>query len=337
MTFPSRRIVASVGLVLLGLAAQVGAAAAVNSTSSASNQAASIEHRLGISSWMVGTTPSNARQVFHRAELQPLTFSIGVDLLSEHRQEFTTEAVRVTLPKGLSWGPRGPSPKTLWSRDGHWSFVPESQSCDIERTAATCKASGVPNGTSSFGWIFDVRAAAPGQYTLHAEVVPPTDGLNQVPRGKDTPAATDLIVLVGNRSGKVAASGLTLYRPPGRPSFVFASLTVRQGGLPVWGTLLICTNDFPGQRAYRGPVVFRIKPEDDSLHFALGFAQCLSGFNNKRYLGKTMTGSVELRVGETRVVRSYSVRIGPGSKLLAPHGAVVSTRRQFPTTYLRIP
>ena len=110
---------------------------------------------------------------------------------------------------------------------------------------------------------------------------------------------------------------LTLTRP--RPSFVYAEAPLRQGGQPVAPQGVTCTQSFPSEPGFgnrKGPGQWRP-----------GTARCAYVFNNGRYEGKTMAGSVSVNVGTTRLVRKFTVRIGSGTSLSAAKGAVVSTKR----------
>jgi sugar lactone lactonase YvrE len=304
--------------VLMSMTTPFGGGARVASATGA------VDHRLGINNWMVGTTRSKVDKVYRGAELKPLKLAVGLDLISEHGESVaTTETVRMTLPKGLTWGARPALNRTM--RGGvpdYWSFTPETQGCTVEGQVATCQAVGVRSGTALFGWILDVEAAAAGKYTIHGEVVPPTDGRNRVPRGAQTPASADLNLILGERSGAVTVSKVSLYRPPNRPSFVYASADVKQGGIAVRADSLSCTTDFPTERSFGGP---KVLTSGGRLPLPpLGVASCPHVFNNARYTGKVMTGVMEFTVGKTKVTKKYSVRIGPGSFLSGAKGAVIS-------------
>ena len=129
--------------VLASMTTPFGGGARVTSSSAA------VEHRLGINNWMAGTSRSQVKQLYRGDELKPLKFAVGIDLISEHGEsEPTTETVRMTLPKGLSWGSRPAWNRTM--RGGapdYWSFTPESQSCTVAGQVATCQAVGVPHST----------------------------------------------------------------------------------------------------------------------------------------------------------------------------------------------
>ena len=279
-----------------------------------------VEHRLGINNWMVGATRSQAKKVYRGIEIKPLKFAVGLDLISEHGSAPTTETVRMALPKGLSWGPRVASPRTLWPNGvpDYWSFTADSQSCTVAGQVATCRAVGVPDSTNLFGWILDVEAAAPGKYTIHGEVVSPTDGTNRAPRGAQTPVSADLNLIVGERSGAVTVGRIVLSRT--RPSFVNAKVDVKQGGILVRADSLMCTTSFPA-----GPALNQAKvpPSFYKRYISLGSVTCPSVFNNARYQGKTMVGTMVFTVGKTKVTKKYSVRIGPGTSLSSAKGAVI--------------
>ena len=117
-------------------------------------------------------------------------------------------------------------------------------------------------------------------------------------------------------SKPVKLGALTLTRP--RPSFVYAEAALTQGGRPVPPKGVTCTESFLGEPAFgnrQGPGQW--KP---------GLVRCVYAFNNSRYLGKTMAGSMTVNTGRTRLVRKFTVRIGRGTSLSEAKGAVVSKR-----------
>lgn len=152
--------------------------------------------------------------------------------------------------------------------------------------------------------------------------------------------STDRPVFYGNYGGKPRAGGVNTSRvtwdlklvPPSgsskpvklgtlrltrsRPSFVYAEALLTQGGQPVPPKGVTCTQSFLGEPAFgnrKGPGQW--KP---------GLVRCVYAFNNSRYEGKTMAGSITVNVGRTRFVRKFTVRIGRGTSLSAAMGAVVS-------------
>ena len=287
--------------------------------------AASVDHRLGINNWMVGPTRTTVRQIYRGMELKPLSFAIGLDLLSEHGGSYaTTETVRITLPDGLTWESAPAWPRTMrGGQPDYWSFTPATESCTVEGAVATCRAEGVPGGTQTFGWILDVKASAPGLYKVRGEIVPPADGRNRVPRGAQTPPAADLNLIVGERSGAVTVGKVTLSRP--KPSLVHATTKIRQGGVPVRPDSLVCTSWFPAEPSYgRRPFKFL---KAWLARIPLGEITCPYGFNNSRYRGKTLAGEIAFTVGKTKVTRKFTVRIGSGTTLSAPAGAVIQKRK----------
>jgi DNA-binding beta-propeller fold protein YncE len=284
--------------------------------SARSHAGAAITHRLGLNSFVLGRTRVASKRVYTFAEIPWLSFALGVDLISEHGSATdTTEAVRLTLPAGLSWGAEPAWARTLWPAGvpDYWSFTPDAEACEVQGQVATCRADGVPSGTNLFGWILDATASKPGVYKVTGEVVPPADGRNIPPRGKQTPGEATLTLVVGERSGPVAVGKVVLSRP--RPSWVVATVEVKQGGEGVRPGSGTCTASFRslpayGKRTY--PATLR-----------RGAATCVYGFNNARYAGKTLLGELAFVVGKTKVKRSFSVRIGPGTSLVAPKGAVL--------------
>lgn len=315
--------VVALGVAVAGVAlAAQGAAAAVDRAEGASGSwAATVEHRVGISGVLVGPTRSKVDAGSGTVALKALRFAVGLDLLSERGGDLTTDMVRMTLPRGLSWGER---PATLHD----WSFTPESQSCAVSGQVVTCQVVGVPSNTQSFGWILDVVAAAPGMYTISGEVVQPADGRNRVPRGAETPPRAEATLIVGERSGAVVASRLVLSRPDvNRPSWLYATTKITQGGVPTRADSLTCTHSFPSSpspgktvnKAEKGsPLLIQLAP--------LGYVRCLYGFNNSRYRGETLVGEMTFTVGATTITRKFTVRIGSGVELSAPTGAVIDAK-----------
>ncbi len=276
---------------------------------------AAVNHRLGLNSFVLGRTRAASKRAYTFAEIPWLSFAFGVDLISEHGSSDTSEAVRLTLPEGLSWGAQPAWARTLWPAGvpDYWSFTPDAESCEVGGQVATCRADGVPSGTNLFGWILDVVAARAGIYKITGEVVPPADGRNIPPRGKQTPAQATLTLVVGERSGAVAVGKVVLSRP--RPSFVVATVEVKQGGEGVRPDSGTCTGSFRSVPAYGK----RTYPAS----LQRGAATCVYAFNNARYAGKTLVGEIAFAVGKTKVKRAFSVRVGPGTSLVAPKGAVL--------------
>jgi hypothetical protein len=117
-------------------------------------------------------------------------------------------------------------------------------------------------------------------------------------------------------SKPVQLGTLRLTRP--RPSFVYAEAPLTQGGQPAPPKGVTCTQSFPGVPAFgnrEGPGQWRP-----------GLVRCVYAFNNSRYEGKTMAGSMTVNAGKTRFVRKFTVRIGRGTSLSGAKGAVVSKR-----------
>ena len=272
------------------------------------------EHEVGINAFMVGATRSTAARAIRTAEVKPLTFAFGVELLSEHaHSRDTAESLRVTLPQGLSFGPRPADPRTLFPSGvpAPWTFVPTSQSCSMAARVADCTAVVNLGGTELFGCLFDVVAERPGAYELRAEIT--SSGANDPPRQLN--ASATLRVIVGARSGAVVVGPPELSRP--RPSFVQADVRITQGGVPARPKSVTCAGLFRGDKRYSG----RAYPGA----FALGAARCAWGFNNARYLGKTFLGRITVSVGATKVTRSFSVRMGADQALLSPVGATLAS------------
>jgi hypothetical protein len=294
------------------VACVLGVVVVVALTSHAS-AAANADHAVGITRFVVGASRATATPVIRRAEIEPLRFAIGVELLSEHYGNTdTAEAVRIVLPAGLSYVGGAPAPhvRGVGSAQWGWSFSPASQGCTVAGRVATCAVAGVPSGTQTFGWVADVAASRPGSYSVRVQVT--SGGANRPPRSLNDSAT--LVVLVGKRSGALAVSTPVLTRTPLRPSIVRAEVEVTQGGIAVRPAQVTCTATFAGDSRYqrRYPGIF-----------VLGRARCSFAFNNARYLGKTLLGGVTIAAGGQRVTRTFSVRIGRGNALEKPVGATV--------------
>jgi len=118
----------------------------------------------------------------------------------------------------------------------------------------------------------------------------------------------------GNEAGIVV--GLPeLTRTPLRPSTVRIEVTVKRGGQPVRPTSVTCTASFVDGDHY-----VRRYPG----YFVRGAARCYFTFNNARYRGKTLRGEIAVVVGDARVSKAFSVRMGPGNALERPVGATVN-------------
>jgi hypothetical protein len=68
----------------------------------------------------------------------------------------------------------------------------------------------------------------------------------------------------------------------------------------------------------------------------VGAVRCYFTFNNAKYRGKTLVGEVAVSVGRTKTTRTFWVRVGAGSVLSRPVGAVIqrpaSTQPSSPAT-----
>jgi hypothetical protein len=117
-------------------------------------------------------------------------------------------------------------------------------------------------------------------------------------------------------AGPVRLGRVTLTRP--KPSFVKATVQVAKGGQPVRTENGRCTRAFS-------------KPRPSTLTLGarteVGRVVCTYVFNNARFAGQRMNGSLSFSVGTQRVTRSFSVRVGRGTALSRPLGAVVSAPR----------
>jgi hypothetical protein len=304
--------------VVLALAACV----ATGFAASADAVARAEQHRVGINAFMIGGSRSGARGAVRSGEVKSLRFAFGIDLISEHHNgSDTTETVRLTLPAGLAWGDGPGEAKTLFPNGvpSRWTFEAVSESCTVEGRTAVCTATGVPSGTQLFGWLLDVVASSAGTYEIAAELTP-ADGFMR-PSGRLNGRAI-LTVLVG--APKLVIETPRIARTDRRPSIVQVVVPMTSGGGPVSPTagrfrLERCVFRMANDQGYgerEGPGI--VGP---------GFVRCAVGFNNTRYRGSTLIGEIHLRVAGRLVVRKFSVKLGSGSRLSSPVGAVVETGR----------
>jgi len=322
-------------LVAIALSAAIPFSVAQRASGARESSASgSVDHVLGISYFKAGTTRTTIGGRGLYAEIPSLMFSFEIDFRSDHSDYLpTSETVRVSLPAGLSWGPQAATPRTAPIGNSHnpgdWSFTATGEACDVRERIATCRADGVPGGTQLFGWVFDVIAAAPGIYKLTGQVVPPADGRNSPALGGDAPTKAVLVVVVGKRSGPVSVGKVELSRP--RPSYVVAVVQISQGGEPVQANADVTTSS---GRAMSGGMCTWSFLSDPTHKVGAGQAwvhergkvRCVAVFNNSRYMGKTLVGGLAFTVGETKVKRTFSVRVGKGTSLSSPKGAVIKER-----------
>lgn len=111
----------------------------------------------------------------------------------------------------------------------------------------------------------------------------------------------------------------TLSRP--KPSAVLVEATAKQGGAPVRASAAACRGGFPSDPSYEketGRYVFRY----------LGKIKCGYVFNNAKYRGRILAGIITVRAGAAKATRRFSVRIGDGTSLNSPVGAVIATGKR---------
>lgn len=309
------RVIALAACLAAGLA-QSGAAASFTPMSDP-------VHRVGISAFMLGDTRVGARKAIRTAEAKSLRFAFGVDLLSEHHDSAaTTEAVRLTLPAGLTWGEAPAEAKTLFPNGvpARWSFVPESESCAVSGRSAVCTATGVPSGTALLGWLLDVVASAPGTYKIVAELTPP-HGLTR-PSGRLNGRAI-LTVVVGGP--KLAVGIPRISRSKLQPSILRVVVPMTSNGAPVSPTAGRFAFDRCVARMLQDPGYENKRALGHPGGAKSGAVQCSIYFNNAQYRGMTLAGEIHIRVAGKPVVRKFSVRLGSGSNLSVPVGAVIET------------
>lgn len=111
----------------------------------------------------------------------------------------------------------------------------------------------------------------------------------------------------------------TLSRP--KPSAVLVEATVKQGGAPVRASAATCEGGFPSDPSY----------EKKTAHYVfryLGTIKCGYVFNNAKYRGEILAGIITVRAGAAKATRRFSVRIGDGTSLNSPVGAVIVTGKR---------
>jgi hypothetical protein len=203
-----------------------------------------------------------------------------------------------------------------------------SQSCTVDGNVALCRADGIELDAAPwyFGWIFDVVASAPGAYEVSAEVLPHANQ-HLPPRdprrySDSLPEKATLRLILGNRSGPLAAGKPIVSRP--KPSSLKAIMSITQGSVQVRPRAAHCNGSFPSDPSYD-----RKSSHHPFIH--LGEIHCYFNFNNARYRGKTFVGTITGWVGASKVARQFSVRIGDGTSLRSPVGAVIVTGKGTPT------
>jgi hypothetical protein len=97
---------------------------------------------------------------------------------------------------------------------------------------------------------------------------------------------------------------------------VQAEVSVTRSGKPVRPTAVTCTSSFADDDRYA-------RQSGPSRSF-VGAVRCYFTFNNAKYRGKTLVGEVAVSVGRTKTTRTFSVRVGAGSVLSRPVGAVIA-------------
>ena len=208
--------------------------------------------------------------------------------------------VRYALPPGLRWGTEPPVPRTpyrqVWPPWG-WSLAPDSQSCEVVDTrVAVCETTAAAGVDGVFGWLFDVVAERGGSFRLRAEIVDPPASGDATPG--NNAGWIDVVVTKGGTSGPVKVSAVKLSRP--RPSYVVAQVAVTTpAGLPVVPKGLTCTAAFVGDPTYRGRPLPSVRP---------GLAKCLVIFNNRRYKGKTLRGTLRFTANGKPITRVFSLK-----------------------------
>lgn len=278
-------------------------------------------HRVGIDAFMLGDTRAGARKAIRTGEVKSLRFAFGVDLLSEHGNgSDTTETIRLTLPAGLRFGDAPADAKTLFHGGvpSRWTFSPQSESCTVSARSAVCTATGVPSGTMLFGWLLDVVASSAGTYEILAELTP-ADGFTR-PSGRLNGRAV-LTVLVG--APKLVVGTPRISRSKLQPSILRVVVPMTSNGAPVSPTAGRFTFDRCVARMLQDPGYRKKRALGHPGGAAIGSVRCSIYFNNAQYRGMTLAGEIHVRVAGKSVVRKFTVRLGSGSDLGAPVGAVI--------------
>lgn len=309
-------------LAILALGASLAAVSAPTGFGApAAGGAEGTGHRVGITAFMIGSTPASARKAFRSGEVEALRFAFGVDLISEHGNgPDTTETLRLTLPTGLTWGDAPADAKTLFPAGvpSRWTFSPELESCTVSVRSAVCTATGVPSGTMLFGWLLDVVASSAGTYEILAELTP-SDGFTR-PSGRVNGRAV-LTVLVG--APKLVIGTPRISRSKLQPSILRVVVPMTSNGAPVSPTAGRFRFDRCVARMLQDPGYEKKRARGHPGGAAVGSVNCSIYFNNAQYRGMTLAGEVHLRVAGKSVVRKFSVRLGSGSGLGTPVGAVI--------------
>jgi hypothetical protein len=309
--------------LVIGLAASLAAAFVQWGAAASVAPAAEPVHRIGITAFMLGDTRAGARKSIRTAEAKSLRFAFGVELLSEHSNSAATqETLRLTLPAGLTWGEAPAEAKTLFPNGvpARWSFVPELESCAMSARSAVCTATGVPSGTELLGWLFDIVASAPGTYKIVAELTP-SDGFMR-PSGRLNGRAI-LTVVVG--PPKLVVGVPRISRSKLRPSILSVVVPMTSNGAPVSPTAGRFAFDRCAARMLQDPGYEKKRALGHPGGAATGSVYCSIFFNNAQYRGMTLAAEIHIRVAGKPVVRKFSVRLGSGSILSVPVGAVIES------------
>jgi hypothetical protein len=277
--------------IAVGLLAGVSAVVTVASASAVPT-AANVQISI-----LVGTDPITTRPPTipngGTANVPVLDFVAGFKV-SNAGPDVATVKAQFELPTGLRWGADGPDP---------------SEDC-TEAVTTVCQAalgssptSTTPPQESAWGW--NVSAAAPGSYTLKAQVV---ESSTSDPDAADNSSSVTVVVTQPPGSpptpppppspppAKASAAKL-LPAKPKAGSLVSATVRVTAGGAPVRPTGVSCIGTLGGAKL-RG-----------TAKAASGTATC--GYRTpKSAKGKTLRGKISFSARGTKFTKSFSAKLG---------------------------
>jgi hypothetical protein len=157
------------------------------------------------------------------ASASSLGFRAGIWLEDVGPNSTDAVSVRLVLPAGLRWGSDAPRP---------------SQGCMSTVSAAECSVPRVLDpslpGNSTYFWEWDVVAATPGSYLLHAELV------SSAPADPNPTNDASSVTVVVTSALKVGAVKVTPAAPKAG-SVVTARVAVSAGGSAVTPSVVSCS------------------------------------------------------------------------------------------------
>lgn len=228
---------------------------------------------------LLGTTTRDARPVPRGGSgtARSLTFKLGMSAENIGADPATVR-LRLTLPRGLKWGPDLPDP---------------SESCTSTPTTADCSPPQPLDvndfNTRAVGWVWDIEAEVPGSYAVTAALV-------EVSPADSDPADNAAAVTINVTPALTVGSVTTTPARPKAGSTVSARVAVRLGDQAVTPMAVACSGSIGAKKiAGRG-------------RGGAGVAIC--SFRTPRVAaGKTLRGVIALTASSGKVSRRFAVRL----------------------------